>query len=167
MRTEGRNRYMEPDTKGADPDHAAPAIGVTPPGMSRDENVSLPPRRKLRRNLLLLLFVGIALYFILPRLGTMQHALGVVTQLNIAFVLLAVLAQSLSYLGSGYLLRSVVKGPAESVSVFRGVLVTLAANSIGTLGGAPWEPRVQLFCGCGGEGSIAEQQAWAAGFPFL
>lgn len=135
MRTEGRNRYMEPDTKGADPDHAAPAIGVTPPGMSRDENVSLPPRRKLRRNLLLLLFVGIALYFILPRLGTMQHALGVVTQLNIAFVLLAVLAQSFSYLGSGYLLRSVVKGPAESVSVFRGVLVTLAANSIGTLGG--------------------------------
>jgi glycosyltransferase 2 family protein len=123
------------NAKGPDSDHAAPAIGITPPRTSLGENVSLPPRRKLRRNLLLLLFVGIALYFILPRLGTMQHALAVLTQLKIAFVLLAVLSQSLSYVGCGYLLRSVVKGSAESVSVFRGSLVTLAANSIGTLGG--------------------------------
>jgi glycosyltransferase 2 family protein len=123
------------EVKGPDSDHAAPPVGTTPPGTSLGDPVSLPPRKKLRRNLLLLLFVGVALYFILPRLGAMQHALAALAQLNIPFVLLAVVSQAVSYAGSGYLLRSVVKGSGESVSVFRGALVTVASNSIGTLGG--------------------------------
>jgi glycosyltransferase 2 family protein len=97
--------------------------------------VSLPPQRKLRRNLLLLLFLGGALYLILPRWLAMQHALAVLSHLNIFFVALAVVAQMLSYLGSGYLLRSVMRVTPNPISVFDGALVTLAANSVGTLGG--------------------------------
>jgi hypothetical protein len=95
----------------------------------------LLPKRKLRRNLLLLLFVGVALYFFLPRLAAVQHALAVLLGLNIPFVLFAVAAQVLSYLGCGYLLRSVVKVASKPVSVLDGALVTLAANSVGSLGG--------------------------------
>jgi glycosyltransferase 2 family protein len=97
--------------------------------------VSLPPRRKLRRNLLLLLLLGGALYFILPRWLAMQHALAVLSHLNIFFVALAVASQMLSYLGSGYLLRSVMRVKPNPISVFDGAMVTLAANSVGTLGG--------------------------------
>ncbi len=97
--------------------------------------VSLPTKRTLRRYLFLLLFVGVALYFLLPRLAAMQHGLAVLSRLRIPFVILAVAAQALSYLSNGYLIRSVVKVQSKPVSVFDGALVTLAANSVGTLGG--------------------------------
>src|SRR5690242_7064901 len=97
--------------------------------------ISLPPKRKLRRNLLLLVFIGVALYFLLPRLAAMQQSLVLLAQLNIPFVLLAVAAQVFSYVGSGYLLRSVVRSSDQPLSVFRAALVTLAANCVGTLGG--------------------------------
>lgn len=119
----------------------SPPQGVAAPGdpttleTPEDDPVPLPPKRKLRRNLFLLLFVGVALYFLLPRLAAMQQALAVLSHLNVAFVMLAVAAQALSYLGSGYLIRSVVKVQSKPVSVFNGALVTLAANSVGTLGG--------------------------------
>lgn len=113
---------------------AAPE-GNTPPETADSGPISLPPKRKLRRNLLLLLFLGVVLYFLLPRLAALEQSIAVLTRLNIPFVILAVAAQALSYVGSGYLLRSVVRSSAESVSVFRGALVTLAANSVGTLGG--------------------------------
>ena len=109
--------------------------------------VSLPPRRKLRRNLLLLTFVGCALYFVLPRWLAMQHALAVLSRLNIFFVALAVAAQMLSYLGSGYLLRSVMRVKPNPISVLGGALVTLAANSVGTLGGgAPGTAGTVYLC---------------------
>ena len=95
----------------------------------------LPPRTKLRRYLFLLLFVGVAVYFVLPRMGVMQHALLVLSSLNISLVTLSAAAQILSYLGSGYLLRSVVKVSSKPVSVLDGALMTIGANSVGTLGG--------------------------------
>ena len=65
----------------------------------------------------------------------MQQSIAVLARLNIPFVILAATAQALSYMGSGYLVRSVVRSSAQPISVFRGALVTLAANSVGTLGG--------------------------------
>ena len=65
----------------------------------------------------------------------MQQSIALLGHLNFSLVLLAVAAQAFSYAGSGYLLRSVVKSSVQPVSVFRGALVTLAANSVGTLGG--------------------------------
>jgi glycosyltransferase 2 family protein len=109
--------------------------GNGPPETPYTNAVPLPPKRRLRRNLLLLLFVGAALYFFLPRWAVMQQALTVLSHLSIPFVALAVAAQVLSYLGSGYLLRSVVRASPRPISVLHGALVTLAANSIGTLGG--------------------------------
>ncbi|MBZ5521787.1 MAG: YbhN family protein [Acidobacteriia bacterium] len=95
----------------------------------------LPPRPKLRRYLLLLVFLGLVLYLFLPRISAMQHELVVLASLRIPFVMLAVAAQIISYLGSGYLLRAVVNLSPRPVSVMDGALVTLGANSVGTLGG--------------------------------
>jgi len=95
----------------------------------------LPPRTKLRRYLFLLTVLGLSLYFLLPQVARIQHALRVASSLKIQFVALSLGAQVLSYLGSGFLLRAVVRLVAKPVSVVDGALVTVGANSVGTLGG--------------------------------
>jgi len=99
------------------------------------ESVAELPKRKVRRYLLFLCLMGLAMYFFLPRLAAMRHALLVISALRAPYVLLALAAQILSYLSSGYLLRSVGKSESGRVSVIDGALVTAAANSVGTLGG--------------------------------
>jgi len=101
---------------------------------ANSEPVSLPPRTKVRRYLFLLIVLGLSVYFLLPRFTQIQHALEVASTLKMPFVILALGAQVLSYLGSGYLLRAVVR-PAKPVSVVEGALLTAGANTVGTLGG--------------------------------
>ncbi|MGA2716637.1 MAG: YbhN family protein [Bryobacteraceae bacterium] len=95
----------------------------------------LPPRTKLRRYLFLLILLGLGVYLLLPQFARIEHALLVASTLKIPFVVLAFGAQVLSYLGSGYLLIAVVRIVAKPVSVMEGALVTVGANSVGTLGG--------------------------------
>jgi len=96
---------------------------------------ALPPKKKVRGYLLLLLLLGVAVYFLLPRLAAMQHTLLVISTLRIPFVLLALGAQLLSALSNGYLLRSVVDRGGKNVSVVDGAMMIAAANSVGSLGG--------------------------------
>ena len=79
--------------------------------------------------------LGLSLYFLLPQVARIQHAVRVAASLKIQFVALSLGAQVLSYLGSGFLLRAVVRLVAKLVSVVDGALVTVGANSVGTLGG--------------------------------
>jgi uncharacterized membrane protein YbhN (UPF0104 family) len=95
----------------------------------------LPPRAKVWRSLFLLVVLGLSLYLLLPQFAHIQHALVVASTLKIPYVALALGAQVVSYLGSGYLLRAVVRLIAKPVPVIEGALVTAGANSVGTLGG--------------------------------
>ena len=108
----------------------------------------IPPRTKLRRNLFLLFLLGLAVYLFLPQFSRIEHAFEVVSTLKIPLVTLSLGAQVLSYLGSGYLLRTVVKLAAKPVSVVDGALLTAGANRSGpneSYGGfvprAPPHPR--------------------------
>jgi uncharacterized membrane protein YbhN (UPF0104 family) len=106
---------------------------------SMTENIepvpALPPKGKMRRRLFLLIVLGLSLYLLLPQFARIEHALVVASSLKIPFLVLSVGAQILSYLGSGYLLRAVVRPVAKPVSIVEGALVTVGANSVGTLGG--------------------------------
>jgi glycosyltransferase 2 family protein len=95
----------------------------------------LPPRSKVRRRLFQLIILGLALYLVLPQFAKIQQALQIVSSLSIKFVMLALCAQVLSYLGGGYLLGTVVGRGGTPVSVVDGALLTVGANSVGTLGG--------------------------------
>ena len=101
---------------------------------ANSEPVSLPTRTKVRRYLFLLIVLGLSVYFLLPRFTQIQHALEVASTLKMPFVILALGAQVLSYLGSGYLLRAVVR-LAKPFSIVEGALLTAGANTVGTLGG--------------------------------
>ncbi len=89
----------------------------------------------MSRYFFLLVVLGLALYLLLPQFARIGHALQIASSLNAMFVALSLGAQALSYLGSGYLLRAVVRLVAKPISVTEGALVTVGANSIGTLGG--------------------------------
>jgi uncharacterized membrane protein YbhN (UPF0104 family) len=95
----------------------------------------MPQATRLRRNLFVLILLGLGVYFVLPQFASIQHAFQVVSTLKIPLVMLSLGAQVLSYLGSGYLLRTVIKLAAKPISVVDGALLTAGANSIGTLGG--------------------------------
>jgi uncharacterized membrane protein YbhN (UPF0104 family) len=95
----------------------------------------IPPGAKLKRNLFLLILFGLGLYLFLPKVAGIEHAFQILSSLRVPLVALSAAAQVLSYLGSGYLLRTVVKLAAKPVSVVDGALLTAGANSVGTLGG--------------------------------
>jgi uncharacterized membrane protein YbhN (UPF0104 family) len=105
-------------------------LTVNPKGV-----LPIPPRAKLRRNLFVLILLGLGVYLFFPEVARIEHAFQVVSTLKIPLVALSVGAQVLSYLGSGYLLRTVVRLAAKPISVVDGALLTAGANSIGTLGG--------------------------------
>ncbi len=95
-----------------------------------------PPNKKLKRNLFVLIVLGLGVYFFLPQFARIEHAFRLFATLKITYVALSIVAQILSYLGSGYLLRTVVKLAAKPISIVDGALLTAGANSIGTLGGS-------------------------------
>ena len=84
----------------------------------------IPPRAKLRRNLFVLILLGLGVYLFLSEVARIEHAFQVVSTLKIPLVALSMGAQVLSYLASGYLLRAVVKLAAKPISVVDGALLT-------------------------------------------
>lgn len=94
-----------------------------------------PPKRKVRQYLFALILLGLVIYFFLTRFVAMERALRTVANLEIPFVILALGAEALSFLGGGYLLRKVVHLTAKPVTLVEGALMTAGANSVGTLGG--------------------------------
>lgn len=96
---------------------------------------SVPPKTELKRNLFVLILMGLGVYIFLPQLARIEHAVQIAAKLRIPFLALSTVAQLLSYLGSGYLLRTVVKLAAKPISIVDGALLTAGANSVGTLGG--------------------------------
>lgn len=105
--------------------------------MTAELEHAVSPRSKItvRRYLFALILAGLAVYFFLPRFAAMGRALQVISNLRISFVTLSIAAQVLSYVGSGYLLRTVVRLASKPISIVDGALMTAGANSVGTLGG--------------------------------
>lgn len=95
----------------------------------------IPPKSKLRRNLFVLVLLGLGVYLFVPKVARIEHAFQILSTLKIPLLALSIGAQVLSYAGSGYLLKTVVRLAAKPVSVIDGALLTAGANSIGTLGG--------------------------------
>jgi uncharacterized protein (TIRG00374 family) len=108
---------------------------TNPPFHAGFQESSIPPKPKLKRYLLLLLFLGLTLYLVLPQFSAIERALLVIRHLKPFFLAVAFGTQVLSYLGSGYLLKKTVARTNGPLSVADGMWITIGANSIGTLGG--------------------------------
>lgn len=100
---------------------------------------------KTLRYLLTLLLLGVAVHLLLPQLASLEHALQVLRQMSPPLVLLALGAQTASYWGSGYLLQAAVHLVKQRITVYQGVIITLAANSMGLLGGGTLTTLAMTF----------------------
>lgn len=103
--------------------------------MDNQEQQITPPKIRLWRYLPILIVLGLAVHLLLPQITTLENSWSVVTGMTWWAVALAVIAQALSYIGSGYTLHAILNTNQEQLSVFRGVLITMAATSIGLVAG--------------------------------
>jgi len=85
--------------------------------------------------LILLAMLGLAVHLILPQIVSLRHSYQVIKELILWIVVLAILAQAASYLGSGYLLKALVHLSGSFLSLLDGTVITLAGASLGMVAG--------------------------------
>jgi uncharacterized membrane protein YbhN (UPF0104 family) len=107
--------------------------------MAKESHAVSVPRLTVRvgRYLPPLLLLGLAVHLILPQIATLEQSLQVIKRMALWAVALAVVAEVLSYVGRGFLLRAIVAVVGQRLSFLRSILITMAASSIGLVAGGP------------------------------
>lgn len=124
--------------------------------------VSLP-KIKLAGYLLALIIIILAVVKFLPQITTLENSIIVLRSMSVWLVILAVAAQVCSYLGSGYLLKTIVNLGQSRLSIFRGALITMAGASIGLVAGG-WLSTAAVTYRLIGKSEIPSEEAALAGF---
>lgn len=93
------------------------------------------PKIRLWRYLPILIILGLAVHLLVPQITTLENSWSVIQRLTWWAVALAVLAQILSYLGSGFTLHAILGINQEKLSTLTGGLITMASASIGLVAG--------------------------------
>ena len=93
------------------------------------------PKIRLWRYLPILIILGLAVHLLLPQITTLESSWSVVKGMTWWAVVLAAVAQVLSYLGSGFMLHAILATNQEKLSTLEGALITVASASIGLVAG--------------------------------
>ncbi|WP_410507080.1 YbhN family protein [Methanosarcina hadiensis] len=129
--------------------------------------ISPPFILKAGRSLLTLIFLGLAVHLILPLLASVELSLQVIKTMALWAVLLAALAQVMSYAGIGYLLYSVVAIVDQQLSIFKGALINLAATSMGMVAGGTFGNAAATYWWVRKQGVNAEGSGLAGTLPTI
>jgi glycosyltransferase 2 family protein len=99
--------------------------------------------------------LGIALYLILPQITALENSLQVLKSMSWWAVGLAFISQIASYLGSGFLLQSILAIAHQKVSLWRDTLIVLGSYSIGMVAGGMIGTTASIYrWTSGGKGSM-------------
>ena len=90
---------------------------------------------RLTRDLVLLVVLGLAVYVLLPQITALQKSLAVLQRMAWWAVGLAIAAQIVSYLGSGYMLQALVGLAGDRLRLLKGTAISTAAASFGMVAG--------------------------------
>ncbi|HEX8245302.1 MAG TPA: flippase-like domain-containing protein [Longimicrobium sp.] len=90
-----------------------------------------PRRRPWLRYVLMVLFLALVVRLVWPQLGPLQDSLVLLRTMVPAFLVLAAVAQIVSYVWSGVMLRDIVRLTGDSLSVWRATAVSVASGSVG------------------------------------
>lgn len=82
-----------------------------------------------------LIVLGLAIHVLLPQITSLEDSIHLLRTMSPWLVSLACLAQIGSYLGNGYLVKSIVDLGQTKLSLRRGLSIALASGSIGLIGG--------------------------------
>lgn len=97
------------------------------------------------KNFSIIIIIGLAIYFVIPQIASLQKNMVVVRSLKFWAVGLALIAQISSYLGSGYMIKALVKSAHRYISIFRGMMITLSSTSIGLVAGGMFGAAAATF----------------------
>ena len=95
-----------------------------------DEHLATPVRLRLRVVVPLIIFLGLAIHYFLPRVATVQGSLEVVRTLRWLPLMLAAAAQALSYVANGSLLAIAVTFAGERLPLRRAIAIVMAASTV-------------------------------------
>lgn len=99
--------------------------------------------------------LGIALYLILPQITALENSWQVLKSMALWAVVLAFVSQFLSYLGSGFLLQSILAIAHQKVSLWLNTLIVLGSYSIGMVAGGMIGTTAVIYrWTSGGQGSM-------------
>jgi uncharacterized protein (TIRG00374 family) len=93
------------------------------------------PIVRIGRSLPILILMGLAVHLLLPQITSLEKSASVLRSMQLGFVALAILSQVVSYMGSGFLLHAILSIGNLSLSIVRGMLVTLGSSTIGLVAG--------------------------------
>lgn len=103
--------------------------------MANHQPLLKSPKIRLWRYIPILIILGLAVHLLVPQITTLANSWSVVQSMTWWAVALAVIAQTLSYLGSGYMLYAILDNNQQKLSMLKGTLITMASYSIGLVAG--------------------------------
>ena len=103
--------------------------------MADNEQPLRSPRIRLWRYLPILIIMGLAVHLLVPQITTLESSWSVVQGMIWWAAILALVSQALSYLGSGFMLHTILDNNQQKLSTLKGILITMAAYSIGLVAG--------------------------------
>lgn len=124
-------------------------------------------RRKVWQRISLVVVLGLGIYLVLPQIAVLKSSLQVVEAMLLWVVGLALIAQMLSYIGSGYLLQKTLAIAQEGVSLLRSTLIVLGAASISMVAGGLVGSSAAIYRWTRGEGDQVEGATLASLLPSL
>jgi hypothetical protein len=119
------------------------------------------------RYLLPILLLGLAVHLMLPQLTAFERALEVIKSMILWAMMLAITAQIISYLGSGYLLQAIVSVVGQRLTVVNGALITAAASIFSLVAGGLLGSVAATYRWVRGSGVSAEGAILAGWLPIL
>lgn len=93
------------------------------------------PKWKVLRYVILLIVIGVIAGVVLVKMTSFESTLNVIKAMPFWLLGLAIVSQICSYLGSGFILSAIMSLGKSKLSIGRGALITMAANSMGLVAG--------------------------------
>ncbi len=119
------------------------------------------------KNFSIIILIGLAIYFVIPQIASLQKNMVVVRSLKFWAVGLAIIAQLTSYMGSGFTIKELVKSAHRYISIFRGMMITLSSTSIGLVAGGMFGAAAATFRWVKGSGGGNQGASLSATMPPL
>ncbi|HOJ01086.1 MAG TPA: YbhN family protein [Anaerolineaceae bacterium] len=123
--------------------------------------------KKVLRSLLLLVFLGVGVYILLPQFGSIQRSMYVLKNLKYWALFLAILCEFCSYVGAGYLVNSILGLFNERISLWRCVVIVLASSSVGMVAGGMLGSAAASFQWIRNSKAKTQAAALASSLPLL
>lgn len=124
-------------------------------------------RNHFWRYILLLIILGLAAYLLVPQITALEHSWSVVQSMVWWAVVLAVVAQVLSYLGGGFMMQAILDIDQQKLSLWEGALITMASYSVGLVAGGWFGGAAATYSWVRRESRDGESAALAGTLPAL